>query len=233
VKLLLTSSGITNDAIQRALETLLPKPIDECKALIITAGMMPFTGGGVYAQAAVAGTSHNPLVERGWESVGLFELTALPSIRREAWTEALANVDAVLVWGGHVGYLTYWMRETGFFEEITKRDDLVYVGVSAGAIAMSTYNCDAESNIPHLPDDSPALARIDEGLGVVPIGLWVHFNNPNPIFADHIASVIEPWAMERSMPTYAIDDQTALSVVDGEVVVISEGEWHCYSGIEA
>jgi dipeptidase E len=36
---------------------------------------------------------------------------------------------------------------------------------------------------------------------------------------------IERWAAGLSVPAYAIDDQTAIRVVDGTVEVVSEGHW--------
>ena len=35
----------------------------------------------------------------------------------------------------------------------------------------------------------------------------------------------ERWAAEPRLPAYAIDEQTAIQVVDGAVDVISEGPW--------
>ena len=35
----------------------------------------------------------------------------------------------------------------------------------------------------------------------------------------------EKWAAGMSVPAYAIDDQTAIKVVDGAVEVVSEGYW--------
>jgi dipeptidase E len=40
---------------------------------------------------------------------------------------------------------------------------------------------------------------------------------------------IERWAAGLSMPAYAIDDQTAISVVDDDVEVVSEGRWRLFA----
>ena len=37
------------------------------------------------------------------------------------------------------------------------------------------------------------------------------------------------WAAGVPNPTYAIDDQTAIKVVDGAVDVISEGRWKLFN----
>jgi dipeptidase E len=45
---------------------------------------------------------------------------------------------------------------------------------------------------------------------------------------------IEQWAAGLSVPAYAIDDQTAIKVVDGTVEVVSEGQWKLFTpGLEA
>lgn len=73
----------------------------------------------------------------GWKSLGVLELTALPSIKQEYWTAAVQETDALLVWGGDVLYLCYWMRESGLADLLPSLHDTVYVGVSAGAIRPS------------------------------------------------------------------------------------------------
>ena len=35
----------------------------------------------------------------------------------------------------------------------------------------------------------------------------------------------EKWAAQLDCPAYAIDDATAIRVIDGEVDVVSEGAW--------
>jgi hypothetical protein len=39
----------------------------------------------------------------------------------------------------------------------------------------------------------------------------------------------ERWAAGLSGPAYAIDDETAIKVVDGTVEVVSEGKWKLFS----
>ena len=42
---------------------------------------------------------------------------------------------------------------------------------------------------------------------------------------ENTMAAAEQWAAELSGPAYAIDDDTAIKVVDGNVEVISEGHW--------
>src|SRR6188768_855849 len=54
-----------------------------------------------------------PLVHGGlgWKSVGLLELTALPTIGEERWAPWVRQADVLLVDGGDATYLGHWMRE--------------------------------------------------------------------------------------------------------------------------
>ena len=85
MNLLLTSAGISNPSIEDALVGLLGKPIGESSALIIPTAIYPFPDGAGGAWRAICGTAPSPLCEVGWKSLGVLELTALPSIREESW----------------------------------------------------------------------------------------------------------------------------------------------------
>lgn len=227
MRLLLTSSGITNPSITDALVGLLGKPIAESSALIVPTGIYPFPGGGANAWRAIAGKAQGPLTELGWKSVGVLELTALPTIREESWIPTLRETDALLVWGGDVLYLCHWMRESGLADLLPSLTDLVYVGVSAGSIAMTPYNCDAEFDLGFVPDGSDMGVGAEKALGFVDFTLYPHLDHPD--MEDASLANIEKWASGIPAPTYAIDDQTAITVVDGAVEVVSEGHWKLFN----
>lgn len=42
-------------------------------------------------------------------------------------------------------------------------------------------------------------------------------------------SIAERWASRIPVPTYAIEDATAITVVDGTVEVVSEGDWELFA----
>src|ERR1700760_2202232 len=138
MKLLLTSSGISNASIHQALVDLLGKPVAASNALFIPTGIYPFAGGTGMAYRAVCGQAPTPLCELGWKSLGLLELTALPSIDRSAWVPAVEETDALLVWGGDPLFLSYWMHESGLPDLLSSlKRPIVYVGVSAGSIVAA------------------------------------------------------------------------------------------------
>lgn len=227
MKLLLTSSGISNQSISDALVELLGKPIAESSALVVPTGSYPFPGGAGMAWQAITGRAQSPLCELGWKSLGVLELTALPTIREESWVPALREVDALLVWGGDVLYLCHWMRRSGLADLFPSLGDLVYVGVSAGSIALTPYNCDAEFDLEFVPAGSDMAQGAEKALGLVDFTLYPHLDRED--MPDTALANIEKWASGIPVPTYAIDDDTAITVVDGTVEVISEGNWKLFN----
>jgi dipeptidase E len=222
MKFLLTSSGIRNASIERALVDLLGKPIAESDALAIPTGVQPFPDGPSHVYRFITGTRGGPMCGLGWKSVGVLELTALPSIREEIWTREIEKSDALLVWGGSPMYLCYWMRQSGLAELLPSlRPEMVYVGTSGGAMVATpdfggtTY------------DDSEPLTGSDQALGLVDFSLYPHLERED--MPDTTLANIERWAAGIPVPAYAIDDETAIKVVDGTVEVISEGNWKLFT----
>jgi dipeptidase E len=233
MKLLLTSSGITNPSIHEALVDLLGKPIAESSALFVPTGIYPFPGGSTMAWSALRGVAKSPLSDLGWKSLGVLELTALSSIQRESWVPTIQETDALLVWGGNVLYLCHWMRESGLADLLASLESLVYVGVSAGSIATTAYNCDIEFNRQFVPPGSDMAEGGERSLGLVDFALCVHLDNPDPNFDDSSMANVERWAAGVPVPTYAIDDQSAVKVTGDSVEVVSEGHWRRFAGTTA
>jgi dipeptidase E len=227
MKLLLTSSGIRNPSISDALVDLLGKPISESNALFIPTGIYPFPDGAGKAWQAICGKARSPLCELGWRSLGVLELTALPTIREENWVPMVREADALLVWGGDVLYLTYWMRQSGLADLLPSLSESVYVGVSAGSIVMTPYNCDAEFDLEFVPTGSNMGRDADRALGLVDFTLYPHLDHAD--MPDTSLTNIEKWASGIPAPVYAIDDETAIKVTDGNVEVISEGHWTLFN----
>ena len=214
MKLLLTSGGVTNPSIRSALVQLLGKPIDEANALCIPTAQY---GHPMCTPASswrfVAGRSPSPMCDLGWKSVGLLELTALPTISAERWVPWVREADVFLVDGGDATYLCHWMRESGLADLLSSLPDMVWVGVSAGSMVMT----------PRIGTDFvrwPSAAG-DATLGVVDFSIFPHLD----AFPDNTLAAAERWAAYLGVPAYAIDEQTAITVVDGSVEVVSEGRW--------
>ncbi len=140
MKFLLTSAGIRNNSIRNALLDLLGKPIAESSALCVPTATYAYPGGAASAAFAWKFISGNepetPMCELGWKSLGVLELTALPSIDKELWVPMVQETDVLLVNGGDTLYLGYWMRQSGLADLLPSLR-AVYVGLSAGSVVMA------------------------------------------------------------------------------------------------
>src|SRR5438270_6187123 len=138
MKLLLTAAGIKNPSIHDALVGLLGKPIADSGALCIpTAGYGSPYGSPGGAWRFICGKSNQPMCELGWKSLGVLELTALPSLDAERWVTWVREADVLLVNGGDALYLCHWMRQSGLADLLPSLDETVWVGFSAGSMVMS------------------------------------------------------------------------------------------------
>jgi dipeptidase E len=138
MRLLLTSAGIKNAGIRDGLVDLLGKPIAESSALCIPTANHGMNAGADPAWNFIAGQEpRTPMVELGWKSMGVLELTALPSIDEDHWVPTVRETDALLVNGGDPLYLCHWMRESGLADLLPSLRDTVYVGLSAGSMVMA------------------------------------------------------------------------------------------------
>ena len=133
LKLLLTSGGVTNASIRNALVDLLGKPIDESSALCIPTAEY----GHPWCTPASAWRFIADQSDLGWKSVGLLELTALPTIGEERWGPWVQEADVLFVDGGDATYLCHWMRQSGLADLLGSLPETVWVGVSAGSMVMT------------------------------------------------------------------------------------------------
>ncbi len=220
MKFLLTSAGIKNTSIHNALLELLEKPIAESSALCIPTAIYPFPGGTLMAYRFISGSTANPMCELGWKSLGVLELTALPSIQKEYWIAAVQEADALLVQGGDVWYLCRWMHESGLTDLLPSLHEKVYVGISAGSMVTAPIFGETYNNL-----NKPFI--IDKGLGLVDFALLPHVDHKD--HPESSTAKVERMAAEVPVPLYAIDDETAIKVVDGTVEVVSEGHWKLFT----
>ncbi len=215
MKLLLTSGGVTNSSINSALVELLGKPVAECHALVVPTAQWghPMCGPASVRGLVAAEPSWRHLTGLGWGSMGLLELTALPTIGAERWEPWVRQADVLLVDGGDATYLCHWMRESGLAALLPSLPDTIWLGVSAGSMVMTPRIGDYFVEWPAAPNDRT--------LGVVDFSIFPHLN----LFETNTATHAERWAADIGVPAFAIDEQTAIQVVDGRVEVVSEGEW--------
>jgi dipeptidase E len=222
MRLLLTSAGVKNPSISDALVDLLGKPIAEANALCIpTAGYGHPMGSPAGVWRFITGRNpRTPMCELGWKSLGVLELTALPSVGAERWVPWVREADVLLVGGGDALYLAHWMRESGLADLMPSLPETVWVGLSAGSMVMT----------PRIGDDfvgwKPSKGG-DEALGVVDFSIFPHVDHPD--LTENTMAAAERWAAGLRNPAYAIDDETAIKVVEGTVEVVSEGHWKLFA----
>jgi len=220
LKLLLTSAGITNPSIKDGMLGLLGKPISECSALAIpTASYGHPNVSPNQAWKFIAGLEpRTPMVELGWKSVGILELTAIPSIEEARWVSWVQDADVLLVNGGDPLYLSHWMRESGLAKLLPSLDT-VWVGLSGGSLALT----------PRIGEDFvhwQAPGGGDAALGLVDFSIFPHLDHP--ALPENTMADAERWAAGLSNPGYAIDDATAIKVVDDAAEIVSEGHWKLF-----
>jgi dipeptidase E len=215
MKLLLTSGGVTNPSIHAALERLLGKPVAECHALVVPTAQWghPMCGPGSVQGLVAAGPVWRDSSGLGWASLGVLELTALPTIGAQRWVPWVRAADVLVVDGGDATYLCHWMRESGPADLLPTLPETVWVGVSAGSMVMTPRIGSYFVEWPSAPDDRT--------LGVVDFSIFPHLN----AFPTNTPADAARWAADIDGPAYAIDEQTAIVVDGGSVEVVSEGQW--------
>src|SRR5918998_4062606 len=202
MRFLLTSAGIKNGSIHEALVDLLGKPIPESNALCIPTATHAL-GQPELAWRFISGQEpRTPMCELGWKSLGLLELTALPSIDEARWVPVVQETDVLLVNGGDALYLCHWMRQSGLADLLPSLHETVWVGLSAGSIVMT----------PKIGEDfviwKPPTGG-DEALGIVDFSIFPHLDHPD--LPDNTMAAAESWATGLTNPAYAIDDDTAIT----------------------
>ena len=135
------------------------------------------------------------MIELGWKSMGVLELTALPSLEKELWVPWVQETDVLLVNGGDPLYLCYWMRQSGLADLLPSLR-AVYVGLSAGSMVMT----------PSIGQDfvrwTPPTGG-DETLGIVDFSIFPHLDHPE--LPENTMADAEKWA--AGMPSAGVRDR--------------------------
>lgn len=214
MKLLLTSAGITNNSIKNALRELTEKPFNELKMAFIPTA------------ANVEEGSKDWLIDNlvefknlKFSHIDIIDISALP---RKNWERRLLKADILVFSGGINSYLNYWLTKSGLRELLPEMlKTKVYVGISAGSMIASKKIALGEFKEPYFGVDNQEIGM--KGLGLVEFYFRPHFNSPD--FPKIRSENIKKLAENYPDPIYAVDDQTAIKVVDGKIEVVSEGEW--------
>ena len=160
------------------------------------------------------------MCELGSKSLGVLELTALPSIDEQRWVPLVQETDVLLASGGDALYLCHWMRQSGLADLLPSLRETVWAGLSAGSMVLT----------PRIGEDFVGWqppAGSDSTLGLVDFSIFPHLDHED--LPNNSMAHAERWAAGIPGPAYAIDDETAIRVTDGTVEVVSEGHWKLFA----
>ena len=214
MKLLLTSGGLTNDSIAKSLFDLVgKKPEDTSLVFIPTASNVEMGDKDWLINDLIN------LKKQSFKSIDIADISALPE---DIWKQKFDEADVLFFEGGNTYYLMEWINKSGLVKLLPEYlKTKVWVGVSAGSMVT---NSDLALKISQaLYDEDLDKIGDMQGLNYVDFYFIPHLNSP--YFPKLIEENIKKMADRISKKIYAMDDQSALKVVDGKVEVISEGKW--------
>ena len=215
MKLLLTSGGLTNNSIAKALFELVgKKPEDTSLAFIPTAANVD-AGDKSWLIEDLAN-----IKEQNLKFIDIVDISALP---KELWLPRLEAVDILFFSGGVTPHLMSWLKKSGLAESLPELlKTKVYAGISAGSMVASP-SIVLSSKDKRIYYETWTGYGNDEGLGLVDIYVRPHLNSR--FFPNANPDYIEGVAKQVGNLVYALDDQSALKIIDGKVEVVSEGEF--------
>jgi dipeptidase E len=226
MKLLLTSSGLSNDSIKKAFIDLVGKPAEDIKVCFI-----------ITASLASEGPKDWLIkdLNRIYELGGYLDIIDISLMDEAEWRARLEPCDVIFVGGGNTFYLSYCMQKSGLFAAIPELlKTKVYAGISAGSMIASQSIALASQALKNpqafydeqYDDLGPKGKSAGQALKLVDFIFRPHFNAPKfPLVNEEF---MEKRAKEFTETIYALDDDSALKIVDDEITVISEGEWKLF-----
>lgn len=231
MKLLLTSAGFTNQTIIDAFRGMLDKPTDESNVVVIPTAQNMVQGDKTWVIQETLLGSH----QLGWKGYDIVDLAAVASLPKETWVSKLYDADVILVGGGNNHYLSYWMERSGFAEMLPELlKTRVYVGISTGSIAAGISSATSMESLQRAGliayDESGSIdatgQMTDSALGLVSFAFRSHFGESDRKLIT--AELMHTVARQIGAPVYALDDASAIKVVDTETEVVSEGQWKVF-----
>ncbi|MDD5464268.1 MAG: Type 1 glutamine amidotransferase-like domain-containing protein [Candidatus Moranbacteria bacterium] len=214
MKLLLTSAGLSNKSIVNSLLELTERPFSELNVAFIPTASNIEKGDKFWVIDDLIN-----LKNLGFKQVDIVDISALP---KDVWLPRLGEADIFYFEGGNTFHLMHWIEKSGLKDLLPEMlKTKVYVGVSAGSMVVCK-NLDLSTS-ERLYDEKVDEGAKDEGLGYVDFLVRPHLNSP--YFPKLNLENLEKMSQEFPDSFYAIDDQTAIKIIDGKMEIISEGVW--------
>lgn len=215
MKLLLTSQGLSNNSIINALGDLVGKKFEDCYL--------------VYIPTA----SHGAIGDKKWFVLNLsnvarlnfkrFDIVDIAVVEKKIWWDSFKEADIVYFEGGNASFLLKWLVKTGLDKELSKLiKNKVYVGSSAGSI-ITNKTIWAASN--YILDSK--IKEVPKGLGLVDFYFRPHFNSEDKATINN-DSLLEISKKNPNEVIYAMDNDSALKVIDGKIEIVSEGKYEIF-----
>lgn len=214
MKLLLTSSGVTNKTIENALLDLLGRPYKDSNIAFIPTA------------ANIEVGDKNWLVNdmNNFRILGfnIFDVVDISAVSKKIWRTSLEAADIIVFGGGNVAYLSEWLCKSGLDKLLPKMlEDKIYVGISAGSMVATKIVSLSSASI--LYYEKSGELKTNKGLGLINFEIWPHLNSK--WFPKVTVPYLQKLAPKIPKTLYAIDDESALKVVDEKIKVVTEGVW--------
>jgi|GEM_PF-66855 len=233
MKFLLTSQSIYNRSIESALRELLPKPSDQCVCVYVTTSQ-----NGAVGDKSWFIRNLNDAFDVGWKSFEIIDIAAMVNLSKEMWWTRIEAADVLFVGGGANYYLSYWLEKSGLADALPNLlQNKVYVGSSAGSIAVANSLKSGSEALQQLAaGDSinlevlgPVGQRSPRALKLIDVEFRPHYQadqGHNSFITDELLQTL---ANQAKKELYAVDDNSALKIVDNEITVVSEGKWRLFT----
>lgn len=221
MKLLLTSSGLTNTSITKSLSELLDKPFKDATLTFIPTAANIEPGGKEWLIDDL-----QKFKDLQFKEMDIVDISALS---KERWLPRIEKADILVFGGGNAYYLMHWLIKSGLKEVLpTMLKDKVYVGISAGSMVTTTnFYPTFNHDVGLYNEEVISENEIKYGLELVNFHIIPHLNTD--IFPKVRIPNIEKYAAKTQDTLYAIDDATAIKVIDDKIEIISEGEWEKFN----
>jgi dipeptidase E len=213
MQLLLSSNGFSNQAIADTLfEMVGKKPENISLVFIPTASNIELGNKDWFIDDLIN------IKKQGFKSVAITDISA---VSENIWRPQLEEADVLFFEGGNTYHLMNWINKSGLIKLLPDMlKTKVYMGLSAGSMVTGPdLNLRLSKDIYGEEVEKETMA----GLGFVDFYFLPHLNSP--FFAARIEANLREAMKEITRKTYVLDDQSALSVIDGKVEIVGGGKY--------
>jgi len=218
MKLLLTSFGLNNETIANALLKLIGKEFNETKISVVPTAANIYNGGKEWVINDLLN-----IKKQGFAEIDIVDISALP---KENWHPRLKKADILFFEGGDPFYLMKWIKKTGLdklLPDLLKTR--IYVGSSSGAIVLGQK---IPEKCKELYESNPEGMGNINGLGLVDFSFLSHYCEEGyPLTLDD--EVGEEIAKDLKTTLYAIDNNSAIQIINNKLQIVSEGKWNKFT----